>query len=52
MRLELIERMIKLYGLKNEITQMFIDLCEAYENNDWNDKVLSLLVEAHEENPQ
>lgn len=44
----LVDRMIHLYGFKNEMVIQFCELCEKWSNNEWNDKVLSLLVESHE----
>lgn len=51
MRENLMDRMIKIYGFENPIVIEFCRLCEAWESNEWNDKVLTLLVEAHEANP-
>lgn len=47
-RENLIDRMIAIYGLENPIVIEFAHLCEDWEENDWNNKVLTILVEAHE----
>ena len=47
----LINRMINLYGVDNEIVDNFIDLCTRMPSSSWNDKCLTILVEAHETNP-
>lgn len=44
------ERMIAIYGLEDSIVIQFCHLCETWADNSWNDKVLQILVEAHEEN--
>ena len=46
-----IDRMIAIYGLENPIVIQFCRLCEHWEDNSWNNKILQLLVEAHEGNP-
>ena len=51
LRENLIDRMIKIYGFENPIVIRFCDLCENYGEGDWNDKILTLLVEAHETKP-
>ena len=48
MRENLMDRMIRIYGYENPIVIEFCRLCEEWEENDWNDKVLTILVEAHE----
>lgn len=48
MRENLMDRMIRIYGYENPIVVQFCRLCEEWEENDWNDKVLTILVEAHE----
>ena len=48
MRENLMDRMIRIYGYENPIVIQFCRLCEEWEENDWNDKVLTILVEAHE----
>lgn len=50
-REKLIDRMTAVYGLENPIVIDFCRLCENWEINDWNDKALTLLVEAHEADP-
>jgi len=47
----LINRMINLYGVDSEIVNSFIDLCTRMPSSFWNDKCLTILVEAHEANP-
>lgn len=46
-----IDRMIAIYGMENPIVIQFCHLCETWEENEWNDKILRLLVEAHEADP-
>lgn len=46
-----IDRMIAIYGLENPIVIEFCRLCEDWEDNSWNNKILQLLVEAHEADP-
>lgn len=48
MREKLLDRMIALYGYENLMVIEFARLCETWEENEWNDKVLTILVEAHE----
>lgn len=48
MRENLMDRMIRIYGYENPIVIEFCRLCEEWEENDWNNKVLTILVEAHE----
>ena len=50
-RESLIDRMCRIYGLENPIVIDFCRLCEAWENNTWNDKCLAVLVESHEAEP-
>ena len=46
-----VDRMIVIYGLENPIVIEFCRLCESWEDNSWNNKILQLLVEAHEADP-
>ncbi len=48
MRENLMDRMIRIYGYENPIVIEFCRLCEEWEENDWNNKVLEILVSAHE----
>lgn len=50
-RESLIDRMIRIYGYEHKIVLDFCRLCEAWENNDWNNKSLAILVESHEAEP-
>ena len=50
-RENLIDRMIRLYGFENPMVIEFCRMCEDWEDNQWNDKVLRILVEAHEMTP-
>jgi hypothetical protein len=50
-RESLIDRMIRIYGYEHKIVLDFCRLCEAWENNDWNNKRLAILVESHEAEP-
>ena len=47
-RKALIERMIHLYGIEDEITVDFTDLCERFPNTRQYDNALRCIVETHE----
>lgn len=47
----LVDRMIRVYGFEHECVLIFIGLCEKYEESFWNDRMLEILVEAHEADP-
>ena len=47
-REKLVDRMIAIYGFENPVVIDFCRLCEDWGNTEWNDKALTLLVEAHE----
>lgn len=51
MRENLLDRMIRIYGFENDIVIQFAELCERYADNAINDKMLTVLVEAHEASP-
>lgn len=48
-RKSLLRRIIELYGENHTFVQRFTDLCERYSNTPWNDEVLSLIVNSHED---
>ena len=50
-RESLIDRMIRLYGYENNLVIDFTKMCEAWAENDWNNKCLALLVASHEADP-
>lgn len=50
-RTYLLSRMIKLYGYEHEVVVGFANYCESWEDNDWNDTVLEILVMSHEADP-
>lgn len=50
-RENLLDRMIRIYGFENDIVIKFAGLCERYPANAHNDKMLTILVEAHEMYP-
>lgn len=50
-RESLIDRMIAIYGFENPIVIEFARLCEYWEDNAWNNKLLTILVEVHEAEP-
>lgn len=50
-RENLLDRMIRIYGFENDIVIQFAELCERYADNAINDKMLTVLVEAHEASP-
>lgn len=50
-REKLIDRMTAIYGFENPIVIDFCRLCEDWESTEWNDKVLTIMVGAHEADP-
>ena len=50
-REKLIDRMIRIYGFEHDLVIQFAELCERCTNCTINDKMLTILVEAHEANP-
>ena len=50
-RENLIDRMIALYGYEHEVVVRFASYCEEWEENEWNNKMLSTVVKAHEAFP-
>ena len=48
MREQLLDRMIKIYGFEHEIVIEFARMCES---DNFTDKDLEVIVEAHEANP-
>ena len=50
-REKLIDRMIAIYGFENPIVVEFARLCEDWESTEWNEKVLTIMVGAHEAEP-
>ena len=50
-RESLLDRMIRIYGFEHEIVLDFAAMCEAWADNDWNNKCLAILVESHEADP-
>lgn len=52
MRDQLLDRMIRIYGFEHPIVLDFARLCENWAPGvDW-DRLLEVLVEAHEDHPQ
>lgn len=51
MREKLLDRMIKIYGFESDIVIQFAELCERCIDNAINNKMLAVLVEAHEASP-
>lgn len=51
MRENYIDRMVAIYGLENPIVIDFCRMCEEWPENEWNNTILRLLVEAHEASP-
>lgn len=51
LRENLIDRMIAIYGYEDKVVIQFCEMCDRLEDNEWNNKILSLLVEAHETRP-
>ena len=52
MREKLIDRMIRIYGFENPIVIWFCRLCEEWEDIEDRDRLLEVIVKAHEEYPQ
>ena len=50
-RKALIDRMIHQYGFEDKKVILFARMCEKYPENAGWDKMLSMLVQAHEEYP-
>lgn len=50
-REELLTRMIHLYGHEHFIVIQYAHLLETLEENEWNKKMLEILVAAHEASP-
>ena len=50
-RENLIDRMIRIYGYESKITINFCRICETWEDNSWNNKCLSIMVQSHEAAP-
>lgn len=51
MREGLIDRMLRLYGEESVLYKEFVKLCQRYDDTEWNNKVLEILVLAHEASP-
>ena len=51
MREQLMDRMIKIYGLEHEVVIAFRAMCETYPKTEAYEKTLRILVECHEEYP-
>lgn len=51
LREQLLDRMIRIYGYEHPIVLDFCKLCNNFDENEWNDKCLTILVESHEANP-
>lgn len=51
-REKLLDRMIALYGYEHQIVLQFAHMCEDLDPTEWNDRVLEILVDAHEADPQ
>ena len=51
MRKNLIDRMIKIYGVEHPAVIHFTELCERWEDTEISDTILQLAVETHEEYP-
>lgn len=50
-RESLVNRMIQIYGTQHKFITEFRRLCETWEDNDWNNKCLAILVHTHETEP-
>lgn len=50
-RNQLMDAMVRLYGMESRLTIEFFHLCDWWEENEWNNRALNILVEAHEANP-
>ena len=47
-REDLLTRIIHIYGFEHKITIWFAQLLETQEENDFNNKMLEMMVECHE----
>ena len=50
-RSNLLTRMIHVYGFEHPVTIAFAKMCEEAEDNVYNDRMLFLMVAAHEDSP-
>ena len=50
-RSNLLTRMIHIYGFEHPVTIAFAKICEEAEDNVYNDRMLFLMVTAHEDSP-
>jgi DNA polymerase III alpha subunit len=50
-RKEMIEAMIALYGYEHPAVVQFCDFCERLEENEWNNRMLEILLHAHQFDP-
>lgn len=50
-RKTLADRLIRLYGFESDIVIAFCEYCDMVADNEWNDHLLTILVEAHEAEP-
>lgn len=48
---DLLARIIHIYGFEHKITIWFTQLLETQEENDFNNKMLEMMVECHEKSP-
>lgn len=50
-RSNLLTRMIHIYGFEHPVTIAFAQMCEKAEDNVYNNRMLFLMVTAHEDSP-
>lgn len=50
-REDLLTRMIHIYGFENEVVIQFAYLCARYDDTEWNNQALEILVRCHEAEP-
>lgn len=50
-RLDLLDRMAAIYGFEHRITITFAEMLDQWEENEWNNTILKIVVKAHEACP-
>lgn len=50
-REQLIERILNVYAESNPVVQEVVEMCETWEDTNWNDQIIETIVKAHEANP-
>lgn len=50
-REKMLDEIIRIYGFEHKITIAIAKMLEEWEENDWNDHALEILVKCHKEDP-